>query len=443
MRPITVSHVKGQQLYQRAKRRIPGGTQLLSKRPEMFLPSFWPSYYSRARGVEVTDLDGQTFVDMSIMGVGASVLGYGDPDVDEAVKSAVDNGVMCTLNAPEEVELAELLCRLHPWAGMVRYARTGGEAVCIAVRLARAFTRRDKVAICGYHGWSDWYLAANLGGKDGLEAQLMPGLQPLGVPSGLRGTTLPFRYNRIEELKQIVDRSRSDLAAIVMEPQRGQAPLPGFLEEVRQIADDTGAVLVFDEITTGFRMTTGGLHLLLGVDPDLAVFAKAMANGYAMAAVIGRTEVMEAAQSTFISSTNWTERIGPVAALATIRKFERLRVASHLIRIGQKVLQGWEAAGQKYDLPLQTQGLPCLPAFELCSENARTFSTLFTQLMLEKGYLAFRQFKPCWAHSDNHVEEYLRAVEEVFQLLVQTATRGDLPTLLKAPLAHRGFCRLT
>ena len=435
--------MKGQDLYKRAKRRIPGGTQLLSKRPEMFLPERWPSYYAKARGVEVVDLDGNTYIDMSIMGVGACVLGYADPDVDRAAKEAIDSGTMCTLNAPEEVELAELLCELHPWADMVRYARAGGEAMSMAVRIARTHARRDKIAFCGYHGWADWYLAANLGEEDALDGELMAGLDPAGVPRGLRGTALPFHYNRIDQLKAIVDTNRDSLAAIVMEPQRGQAPAPGFLEEVRDIASEIGAVLIFDEITTGFRMTAGGIHLLLGVDPDMAVLAKAMANGYAMAAVIGREEVMQAAQSTFISSTNWTERIGPAAALATIRKYQRENVSEHIRRIGLLVMDGWTLAAEKTGLKLHADGLPSLNHFGLEHEDAQALVTLFNQLMLEKGYLAFNQFKPSFAHREEHVRNYLVAVKEAFAVLAEAVQKGDVRNRLSGPTARSGFYRLT
>lgn len=433
----------GQQLYRNAKQLIPGGTQLLSKRPEMFLPEQWPCYYSRARGVEVTDLEGNTFIDMGIMGVGACVLGYCDPDVDQAVQEAVAGGAMCTLNAPEEVELAHLLCRLHPWARRVRYARTGGEAMAMAVRIARAFTGRDKIAFSGYHGWSDWYLAANLGETDALAGQLMPGLEPRGVPRGLRGTALPFHYNDLGSLKAIADQNRRELAAIVLEPRRGQDPAPGFLQEVRDLATGIGAVLIFDEITTGFRATVGGFHLQLGVDPDLAVFAKAMANGYAMAAVIGTSEVMEAAQSTFMSSTNWTERIGPAASLATIRKLEGCRVPEHLACIGSRVQQGWAQLAEKAGLPLEVHGLPSLCHFSLKEDPRLVLTTLFTQSMLERGFLAFHQFKPSFAHQEHHVRDYLKAVEEVFQLLVEARREGNAEARLRGPVARRGFYRLT
>lgn len=435
--------MKGWELFDSARRIIPGGTQLLSKRPSMFLPQQWPSYFARARGTEVTDLDGKTYVDMSMMGIGACVLGYADDDVDRAVKAAIDDGIATTLNAPEEVELAQLLLELHPWAGMVRYSRGGGEAMAMAVRIARAHSGRDKIAFCGYHGWADWYLAANLGEEEALDAHLLPGLEPRGVPRGLKGTALPFHYNQIAELKSIVQGNRDSLAAIVMEPQRGNEPAPGFLHEIREIASEIGAVLIFDEITTGFRMTDGGIHLLLKVNPDIAVFAKAMANGYAMSAVIGIEEVMQAAQSTFISSTNWTERIGPVAALATIRKFRRCKVANHLVDIGNQVMDGWKTTAQKAGLKLHASGLPSLCHFAFEHEEELILTTLFTQLMLEKGYLACTQFKPSFAHTQQQVDRFLVALEEVFGVLAESSNRGTSASLLKGPVVQRGFYRLT
>jgi glutamate-1-semialdehyde 2,1-aminomutase len=434
--------IGGYELFSRACKLIPGGTQLLSKRPSLFLPQQWPSYFSQARGVEVTDLDGRTFIDMSMMGIGACVLGYADPEVDRAVKAAIDAGVASTLNAPEEVQLAELLVELHPWAQMVRYSRGGGEAMAMAVRIARAHTGKDKIAFCGYHGWADWYLAANLAADAALDAHLLPGLEPRGVPRGLLGTALPFHYNQIDQLKAIVDANCGELAAIVMEPQRGQEPAQGFLEDARDIADQVGAVLVFDEITTGFRMTTGGIHNLLGVNPDIAVFAKAMANGYAMAAVIGTETVMQAAQSTFISSTNWTERVGPAAAIATIRKHRREKVAAHLIAIGNRVMAGWRKAGEEAGLKVHTSGLPSLCHFSFEHEQEPMLTTLFTQLLLDKGYLAYNQFKPSFAHTDEHVDRYLSRVGEAFAILAQGLAQNDLLSRLKGPVAQRGFYRL-
>ncbi len=431
--------MKGQLLYQKAKTLIPGGIQLLSKRPELFLPEQWPTYYQSAKGIEITDLDGQTYLDMSIMSVGACVLGYADPDVNSAVQESVERGSMCTLNAPEEVELAELLCELHPWAQMARYARSGGEAMSVAVRVARTHTRRDKVAFCGYHGWTDWYVAANLGNRTALDEHLMSGIEPAGVPSGLSGSALPFSYNRIDQLRAIIEEHGSELAAIVMEPQRDPNIAPGFLEEVRQLATDSGAVLIFDEITSGFRMTVGGIHLLLGIEPDLAVFAKAMANGYAMSAVIGSSRVMESAQSSFISSTNWTDRVGPAAALATIRKFRKHNVHEHLIRIGGQVIQGWQRAARLTRLPLEAGGLAPLAHFSFKTERDILLGTLFIQMMMEEGFLAFTQFKPSFAHQDHHVESYLKTLEKSFRVLAEIKSDEECQNLLKGPRARRGF----
>lgn len=434
---------RGQALYRKARTLIPGGTQLLSKRPEMFLPKQWPAYYSRAKGVDVWDLDGKKYIDMAYNGIGACILGACDPDVDAAVTSAVQAGSMSTLNAPEEVELAELLCELHPWAQMARYARCGGEAMAIAVRIARAATGRDRVAFCGYHGWNDWYLAANLSEEKALDGHLLSGLQPAGVPRGLIGTALPFRYNRIAELEAIVAGHGKELAAIVMEPIRDRDPDPGFLERVRELATTTGAVLIFDEITAGFRLNTGGAHLLCGVNPDVAIFAKAISNGYPMAAIIGRREIMEAAQTTFISSTYWTERIGPAAAIATIRKHRRCNVAEHLVRVGSAVRDGWETAAREAGLELDVGGIRPLGHFSFRGEQKQAAKTLFVQLMLARGFLASTAFYATYAHHDEHVKDYVVAVEEVFGEIASALSSGTLLHKLKGPVAHTGFQRLT
>jgi glutamate-1-semialdehyde aminotransferase len=262
-----------QDLYERAKRLIPGGTQLLSKRPELFLPGKWPAYYDRAKGCEIWDLDGNHYVDMITMGIGACILGYADPDVDRAVIEAVRKGSMTSLNAPEEVSLAELLCELHPWAQMVRYCRTGGEAMAIAVRIARASTHRDKVLFCGYHGWHDWYLAANLSDDTALDGHLLPGLDPAGVPRSLRGFSIPFAFNDSEALRSLAFAHEGQIAAIVLESVRNDPPSPEFAAALRDIASRSGIVVIVDEITAGWRLTLGGAHLVTGVTPDIAVFA--------------------------------------------------------------------------------------------------------------------------------------------------------------------------
>ncbi|MFH1686492.1 MAG: aminotransferase class III-fold pyridoxal phosphate-dependent enzyme [bacterium] len=430
------------ELQDRGKKIIPGLTQLLSKRPDQFAPDVWPAYYSRAEGAYVWDLDGNRYLDMSIGGIGATVLGYADPDVDDAVRGAISRGVACSLNCPEEIELAELLCELHPWAEMVRLARTGGEATTMAVRIARAATGRDKVAICGYHGWHDWYLAANLADDRTLDGHLLPGLRPAGVPRALKGTARAFAYNRLDQLQQIVSEIGSELAAIVMEPIRSAEPQNGFLQEVRRIASRTRAVLIFDEISAGFRLTTGGAHLVLGVEPDVAVFSKAIANGYAMAAVIGRRAVMEAAQDSFISSTMWTESIGPSAALATIYKFRRLNVADHLVSLGRRVQQGWTEAAERNGLAIDVGGMRPMSHFVFEDDLRQSMKAYLVQLMLQRGYLASNAFYAMYAHTHQDVEQYLQAVDVCFAEVQLARRTGNLDRKMVGQPAAAGFGRL-
>ncbi len=433
----------GQKLWRRAKKLIPGGNQLLSKRAEMFLPDRWPAYFSKAKGPYVWDLDGKKYLDMSIMGIGACPLGYADADVNKAVKRAVDRGSMTTWNSPEEVELAELLCKLHPWAKNVRYARTGGESMAVASRIARAYTGKDVIAFCGYHGWSDWYLATNLKDPKGLNDHLLAGLEPKGVPQGLRGTILPFRYNRIDELEQIVKRNKGKLAAIIMEPIHGEEPRNGFLKKVRDIATKSGAVLIFDEISIGFKLTVGGSHLLYKVTPDMAVFSKGMSNGYPMAAIIGKKEVMQAAQDTFISSTYWTESIGPVSALATIKKMQKHNVPKYLIAVGEKANKGLQRLADKHGINVKIEGTPTMGSFAFqYGKDSNAVRTLFTQEMLSRGILASSRFYPSYAHTNKHLNVYFKALDAVFAIMKKAINEGAVLKRLRGPVAHSGFERL-
>jgi glutamate-1-semialdehyde 2,1-aminomutase len=442
--PDSASPRSGQELYARAKRIIPGGTQLLSKRPEMFLPDNWPAYYSRARGCHVWDLDGRQLTDFTSCGVGSCLLGYADETVNAAVIDRISRGSMCTLNTPDEVALAETLCALHPWAQQVRYARAGGEAMSVAVRIARAATGRSKVAFCGYHGWADWYVAANLGETAALDGHLLPGLSPAGVPAELRGTALPFRYNQLAELEAILAGHRGEIAAIVMEPMRYDPPQDGFLHKVRKLADEAKIVLIFDEITSGWRSHHGGIHLTLGVAPDIAVFAKSLSNGFPMAAVIGREQVLESAQRSFISSTYWTEGVGPAAALATLARLDAAQAPTQIKRIGELTRAGWKAAAEQAGLAVKVGGIPALCNFSFDhGELNRPLMTLFTQGMLERGFLANGVFYPTLAHRPETVAHYLENVREVFGGLATCLAQGTVEQSLRGPVAHSGFARLT
>lgn len=430
----------GQKLWKRAKQVIPGGNMLLSKRAEMFLPEQWPAYFSKAEGCRVWDMDGNEYIDMSIMGIGTNILGYGNREVDDAVRATVAAGNMATFNCPEEVYLAERLAEIHPWADMVRLARSGGEANAIAIRIARAASGRDKVAICGYHGWHDWYLSANLGAEKGLDGHLLPGLEPNGVPRNLAGTVFPFNYNDYAELEALV--RAHDIGVIKMEVVRNMGPEDNFLQKVRKLATDNQIVLIFDECTSGFRETFGGLHKKYGVEPDMAMFGKAMGNGYAVTATIGRREIMEAAQTTFISSTFWTERIGPTAALKTLEVMERTRSWETITRTGLEIRSRWQALADKHGLKIEHWGLPALTGHTFQSANALAYKTLVTQEMLAKGYLAANSIYVCTEHTPAIIDGYFEALDPVFGLIKECEEGRDVMSLLKGPVCHGGFKRL-
>ena len=434
---------KSMAMQRRAKTRIPGMTQLLSKRPDLFSRGAWPGYFQKAQGAYVWDLDGNRYLDMSIGGIGATVLGYADPDIDKAVCAAIVKGVACSLNCPEEVELAELLCELHPWADQVRFSRCGGEAMAMAVRIARAQTGRSKIAFCGYHGWHDWYLAANLKEEGALDAHLIGGLEPRGVPRELAGTAIPFRMNFLDEFTDAVAHCGNDLAAVVMEPLRNIQPDFDFIRAVRKTVDKLNAVLIIDEISAGLRYNTGGAHLVMHpVEPDIAVFSKALGNGYAISAVVGRKSVMDAAQSTFISSTNWTERIGPVAALATLRKHADLKVHRHLITLGESVQKGWSEAARRAGLPIEIGGMKPMSHFKIQVLEWPYVKAYFVQKMLEKNFLASDLFYSMYAHTRANVDLYIAAVEEVFEDIANILSNGNIKACVNNEPSIMGFERL-
>ncbi len=440
----TLTGNKGADLWNYAKTIIPGGNCILSKRSERYLPGLWPAYYSRAKGCEVWDLDGNHYIDFAQMGVGACSLGYADDEVDAAAIKALQSGVMCSLNAPEEVELADKLLELHPWAQMVRFARTGGEACGIAVRIARAASDKPVIAICGYHGWNDWYLAANLGDKGALDAQLLPGLDTVGVPDVLRGTAATFNYNRLDELEALVAKHGDQLGAIIVEPMRGSYPEPGFLEGVRALATRIGAVLIFDEVTSAFRVNRGAIHhTLTEVRPDIAVFGKALGNGYAISAVIGVREVMDHAQDSFISSTMWSERVGFGAALAVLAKTEREPVQERLVATGKQVQAGWQSLADKHGIPISLGGCPPLSSLSFKVKNPLAVQTLYAQEMLKKGYLLGAAVYTTYAYTDEIIERFIEASDPVWAILKQAIDHDDVESHLSHGIASPGFKRLT
>jgi glutamate-1-semialdehyde 2,1-aminomutase len=432
----------GQELYKKAKTLIPGGTQLLSKRPEMFLPDQWPAYYSKSEGCEVWDLDGKKYIDASYMGIGACVLGYAHTVVNKAVTDCILKGSMNTLNAPEEVDLAELMCGLHRWANMVRYTRSGGEAMMVAVRIARAKTKKDKVLFCGYHGWHDWYLAANLAENSALDGHLLPGLNPSGVPRHLKDSAFPFNYNKVDEFISHLEKHKDNIAAVIMESIRNDYPEAEFMRTIRKKTEELGIVLIMDEITAGWRLNAGGAHLLFNVEPDIAVFGKAISNGFPMGVILGRSEIMQAAQDSFISSTYWTESIGPVASISTIKFFIENNVSDHLKNVGRKVQDGWTSLAKKNGLNIEVGGILPLSHFSFNYAEPLVLKSLFTQFMLEHGFLATTALYASYAHKKEHIDKYLEATDAAFEFIGKAINEGRPEKYLKGPVCHSGFKRL-
>ena len=433
----------GQNLYKRAKEIIPGGNQLLSKRPEMFLPEKWPAYYKKAKGIEVWDLDDNKYFDMTIMAIGTSSLGYANPAVSKAVKKAINNGCVSSLNSYEEVELSEKLIDLHPHMEMARYARTGGEALAVAVRIARAASGKFKVAMCGYHGWHDWYLATNLGDSSNLSNLLLPGLTPSGVPKQLTGTTLPFHYGNIEELEEIINLHGNDLGVIVIEVQRLKKADVPFLKKVQKIAKKNNTVLIFDEVSSSFRLSIGALYKLYDLEPDIVTIGKALGNGHPITAILGKRNVMEAAQNSFISSTYWTERVGFAAALETINQFEKHNVVEYLNTLGKHFNQNFTQICLDVDISIQNIGMSPVPILAIEEKNPLIVKTVFTQEMLKKGFLASNVIYFSYAHTKEVIDSYLLEAKKVFSKIKLAQNKGNLNNLLDGPICHSGFNRLT
>jgi glutamate-1-semialdehyde 2,1-aminomutase len=411
---------KSYELYRRALEIIPGGAQLISRRPDLYAPGLTPPYVARGKGARFWDLDGNEYLDF-MMCVGASILGYADDAVDQAVIEQIGQGTAYSVSHPLEYELARELIDAIPCAEAVRYCKGGGEANAIAVRIARGYTGREKVLFCGYHGWHDWYLAANLENDSVLDSHLLPGIRPWGVPHGLAGTALPFRYNDLASLEEQLDRNHGQVAAIILEASRGASlPAPGFLEGVRALATAHGAVLIFDEVVTGFRIGLGGAQERFGVLPDLATYAKAISNGYAMGAVVGRREVMEVVGAMFVSSTYWSDAVGLAAALATIRELRRRDAFARIGALGERFQRRFNDLAAEHELSLRAAGLPqqfAIGPTEGDAATKRGLKDYYVQEMTRRGFFTSFGVSLCYAHGEDDLEQAALAWREVFPLL--------------------------
>ena len=431
---------KGSKLYTKAKKIILGGNMLLSKRPEMTLPGGkWPTYYSKAKNLFVWDLNNKKYLDM-MMFVGQNILGYANSKIDNFVASSAKKGNMTSLNCSEEVLLAEKLLKLHPWSGMAKFARSGGEANAMSIRIARAATGRDHVAICGYHGWHDWYLSVNLKGKEQLKNHLLPGLTPDGVPSRLKGTAHPFEYGDIKKLNKIANKYK--LAAIKMEVGRGSLPNKRFLKKVRDLATRKKIVLIFDECTSGFRRNLGGMHMTQKIYPDLCMFGKALGNGYAISAVIGRKNIMKKANGSFISSTFWTERVGYLAALKTLETMNKEKSWKKIVQYGNYLNSEWKKLAFKYKLKMGISGIESITSFNFESKNNLKYKTFISQEMLKKGVLASNTVFLTVFHNKKVIDEYIKKLDPIFSKIKKFETVNKNYKFLDGPVCHTSFKRL-
>jgi glutamate-1-semialdehyde aminotransferase len=365
--------------------------------------------------------------------------------VDEAVRSQLAFGTMYSVNHELEIELAVELARTIPCAEMTRYAKCGGEACTIAVRIARGATGRDKVLFCGYHGWHDWYLAANLDADASLNSHLFPGIEPIGVPRALAGTSLPFPYGDLASLGTLLDDHKGEVAAVIMEPLRSELPPPGYLEGVRALCSERGVVLIFDEVTCGFRLRIGGVQELVGVTPDLAVFAKSISNGFPMAAVVGKRDVMEPSARMFISSTYWSDTLGLRAALTTIRELRRRDVPEQLDRLGDQIKSRLSAVAKETGAPITCGGLNVHPGLRFGVEDpglAAMLTTFYIQEMAKRGCHGYASFYLNAAQGPNELDQTEQAAREVFGLIRDGLDRGDVERRLECDLTRDAFRRL-
>ena len=431
---------KGQNLYKTAKKIILGGNMLLSKRPEMFLPELWPSYFSKAQDISVWDLNKNKYTDM-ICAVGQSILGYSNKKLNSKIIKSIKMGNMTTLNCPEEVELSKRLLSLHPWAQMAKFARSGGEANAMAIRIARAASKKDGVAICGYHGWHDWYLSVNLGGKNKLSKHLLKGLEPAGVPKLLKNTVFPFTYGNYDELLKIV--KNKNIGTIKMEVSRGSLPDVTFLKKVRKLANKKKIILIFDECTSGFRQCLGGLHMKYKVYPDIAMFGKALGNGFAITAVIGKKSIMQKAANSFMSSTFWTERIGFAAGIETLRLMNEKKSWEKIITSGKYFNTKIKYLGSKYNLNLKITGIESITSFNFISKKNIAYKTFITQEMLKKKYLASNQIFLTILHTKKIIDKYINELDPIFKKIGNFEKNNtSVKNFLKKDICHQTFQRL-
>jgi glutamate-1-semialdehyde aminotransferase len=426
-------------IWKKSCKIIPGGNTLLSKRPELWLPKKWPSHFIKANGINVTSIGNKKYKDF-VFAVGTNILGYANKFIDKPVIKAINNGTMSSLNCYEEFELAEELLKINKWADMVKFTRGGGEANSLAVRIARAASGKQNVAFCGYHGWHDWYVASNLKDKNSLKEHLMSGISTDGVPLALKKTVHPFIYNDFVNLEKIV--AKKNIGTIIMEVKRNFDPTNHFLQKVRQLCNKKKIILIFDECTTGFRANYGGLHQSYKVIPDMVMFGKALGNGYAIAAVLGKREIMEAAKNSFISSSFWGERVGFVAGLNTLKLMKKIKSWEIIKKTSEYIKQNLKILAKENNLDMNVMGIPGVPVFVFNSKNNLNYKTLIAQEMMKKKFLASNLIFTSTEHKKRDIDDYFYELSKVFKIIQKCENGDKIKRYLKSPVVYSGFKRL-
>ena len=403
-------------LLERALKTIPLGTQTFSKSRTQYPHGASPYFVRKGRGSRVWDVDGNEYIDF-INSLAAITLGYGDPDVDAAVRAQLEEGVIFSLPHPIEIEVSEKICEMVPCAEMVRFGKNGSDATAGAIRVARAFTGRDHVAVCGYHGWQDWYIGSTARNR--------------GVPQATRDLTHTFSYNDLDSLHKIFAAWPDQIAAVILEPMNVAEPKPGYLASLKELARQKGALLVFDETITGFRYANGGAQELFGVTPDLATFGKGLANGYPVSAVAGRADVMKLMEEVFFSFTFGGETLSLAAALATLRKLQREPVTATLQRQGQKILDYLAGAIARHDAGdfLATAGHPSwnfLLIKDVAPYTTWQIKTLYMQELLARGVLGLGTHNMSYSHTDEDLKQLFSVYDEVLPLMVRAVRTRTL-----------------
>jgi glutamate-1-semialdehyde aminotransferase len=407
----------------RAKKVVPGCAQTFSKGPQLFVQNVAPNFLERAEGAFVWDVDGNRYIDW-INGLGTIVLGHGNPVVDEAVHAQMRRGISFSLPSTLEVELSEELCELVPCAEMVRFAKNGSDVTSAAVRVARAITGRDTVACCGYHGWQDWYIGSTS--------------RSLGVPEAVRQLTIPFPYNDLAALSRVFEQHKGQVACVIMEPLTFDLPQAGYLEGVKALCRAHGALLVFDEIVTGFRVALAGAQKYFAVTPDIACFGKGMANGYPLSAIVGRAEIMSHFTEVFFSFTQGGEALSLAAGLATIHEMVRKDVTGHFWRMGTQLKEGTNRILRECGLLAHCTCVGTAPWTTIRFHDSEgrdwpVLRSLFQQEALKRGLLTHGNHMLSHSHDEGLIEETLAVYQAVFPILAEAIANKDVAQRLEGP----------